>query len=77
MTPRWLKLSEAARYAAINPKRLIMLAQEGKVRGGKDPGKRGDWVFDRLSLDSYREESMPTEEARAQALELMKGAFCS
>jgi hypothetical protein len=56
MTPRWLKLKDAAEYTSIGTKRLIMLAEEGQVRGFQDPdSRRGDWIFDRLSLDAYRE----------------------
>lgn len=71
--PRWLKLRDASRYASISKGRLIQLALDGRVRGGRDPGERGDWIFDRLSLDAYREESMPGDEPTARALEIMKG----
>jgi hypothetical protein len=53
--PRWLKLKQAAIYASINVKKLKMLAQEGEVIGYSDPdSKRGDWIFDKQSLDEYR-----------------------
>ena len=57
--PRWLHARAAARYAALGQKRLKRLAQEGVITGAPDPDSgRGDWVFDRLSLDRYREGQM-------------------
>jgi len=59
MSPRWLKLKAACEYASMNDKRLVELAKAGVVRGYKDPDtKRGDWIFDRLSLDDYRESPL-------------------
>ena len=53
--PRWLKLKDAARDSAIGKDRLKQLAGAEQVVGFSDPGnKRGDWIFDRLSLDRYR-----------------------
>lgn len=54
--PRWLNLREASRYSAIGEKRLIELAGDGTVRGfqDNDSGRRS-WIFDRESLDAYRE----------------------
>lgn len=54
--PRWLKLKEAAWYSKIGKQKLIKLANDGHIKGFQDPdSKRGDWVFDRYSLDYYRE----------------------
>ena len=54
--PRWLKLKDATLYSAIGINRLVSLAEDGTIRGFKDPdSKRGDWIFDRDSLDQYRE----------------------
>ena len=56
IVPRWLKIKEAARYSAIGVKRLKELANDGLIAGGPDPDSgRGDWIFDRLSLDRYRQ----------------------
>ena len=56
ITPRWLKLKEAALYASIGKTRLKELAVQGIVKGFPDPdSRRGDWIFDRHSLDAYRE----------------------
>ena len=54
--PRWLKLRDACTYSAMGKGRIKALAQEGQITGFPDPeSARGDWIFDRLSLDAYRE----------------------
>jgi len=56
-TPRWLKTKEAARFAALGVNRLKELARDPDcpISGVPDPDSaRGDWIFDRLSLDQYR-----------------------
>lgn len=53
--PRWMKLVTAAHYSGYGQKKLKKLAKEGKIRGYQDPDSdRGDWVFDRESIDEYR-----------------------
>ena len=53
--PRWLRLKQAALYSSIGQKKLKQLAEAGDIAGYSDPNsKRGDWIFDRESLDSYR-----------------------
>ena len=70
--PRWLKLSIATKYSAICKKRLIALAQNGAVIGFQDPdNKRGDWVFDRESIDNYRLSQ--GYKNRKKVLEIVKG----
>lgn len=70
---RWIKLKEATRYSAIGKARLIQLAVSGVVRGAQDPdSKRGDWIFDRLSIDDYREAQMSGVTAKEKALEIMR-----
>jgi hypothetical protein len=72
--PRWLSLKEAAFYSHIGRTRLIELAADGKVKGFQDPeNKRGDWIFDRLSLDAYREGQYMLPEIREKALAIMRG----
>lgn len=62
--PRWLRLADAAKYSAIGEKRLKKLARDKScpVEGFQDPTcKRGgapEWVFDRKSLDAYRQMQM-------------------
>lgn len=69
---RWLKITDAAEYSAIGIHRLKQLAVDGVIRGFKDPdSKRGDWIFDALSLDAYRESqagSNPTPQEKALAI---------
>lgn len=56
---RWLKLKDAAHYSSIGEKRLKELAKRGLVQGYQDEDlKRGDWVFDRHSLDKYWESQL-------------------
>ena len=52
---RWMKLKFAATYIGINKDKLKRLAVCGEIVGYPDPDNgRGDWIFDRESLDSYR-----------------------
>jgi hypothetical protein len=69
ISPRWLKLKEAARYSAIGKDRLKQLAQAGEIVGFSDPDtKRGDWIFDRQSLDRYRLNQASYLEQKALAI---------
>ena len=69
--PRWLKIKRAAEYSAIGKQRLIKLAADGRIVGFQDPdSKRGDWIFDRLSLDEYRKEQAGTLAIEAAVLAL-------
>ena len=73
--PRWLKLSSAAKYAGMNPKRLKFLAQNGDIIGYRDADTiRQDWIFDKKSIDQYRLK--PVQEFQIKAhkiLDDMKG----
>jgi len=75
MTPRWLKLRDAAKYSAIGINRLRQMGREGIIIGFPDPdNRRGDWVFDRNSLDAYRESQIrPTAKSvvKKQASEIL------
>lgn len=52
---RWLKVQRAIKYSGIGRDRLKKLADDGEIIGFPDPDSgRGDWIFDRLSLDDYR-----------------------
>jgi hypothetical protein len=71
IAPRWLPLKEAALYSAIGKHRLIAMAQSGTIKGFQDPDdKRGSWIFDRDSLDAYREgqATQPTYREKALAI---------
>ena len=66
---RWLTLRNAATYSGIGKHRLIHLAELGKIRGFQDPGSgRHDWVFDKLSIDQYRENQAGQIKQKALAL---------
>lgn len=70
--PRWIKLKEATKYAAIGKARLTSLAMAGVVRGFRDPdSKCHDWIFDRLSIDEYREAQMSHISIKQKALEIL------
>jgi len=67
--PRWLKLKQAAAWASIGKERLKQLAEEGHIKGFQDPdSKRGDWIFDRYSIDEYRNNQAGYLEDKALAL---------
>ena len=74
--PRWLKLRQAAAYSAIGEKRLIDLAASDLIVGYKDPNsKRNDWIFDRISIDRYREAqatSCGAVNTRQKALDIIR-----
>ena len=70
MHPRWMKLKDATRYSAIGKTRLIGYAKSGAVDGFQDPDDRNAWVFDRLSIDSFRESQNTNALADKTALEI-------
>ncbi len=70
---RWIKLKEATAYGKIGKDRLIELAVSGVIKGAQDPdSKRGDWIFDRLSIDAYREAQMSKMDAHEKGLAIMR-----
>jgi len=75
MSPRWLKLKAACEYASLGQHRLKELAFRGVIRGYPDPDSgRGDWIFDRLSLDAYRESPLKGQVSPKQkAMMIMEG----
>jgi hypothetical protein len=57
-----MSLKAAAWYSSIGEKRLKKLALSGEIDGYQDPGDlREGWIFDRLSIDKYRENSNPSK----------------
>lgn len=59
----------AAFYSSVGKERLKKLADDGHVKGFQDPDtKRGDWIFDRHSLDVYRENQAGEPYQKAIAL---------
>ena len=74
MYPRWLSIKEAAAHSHLGRHRLKALAKQGVIKGFHDPdSKRHDWVFDKLSLDHYREGQMTQATAREKALAILRG----
>ena len=75
--PRWLGVKQAVVYARLGKEKLKKLAKEGKIKGYADPeSKRGDWIFDRKSIDQYR--LSPLEFSTAKEKEILakfKGLF--
>jgi hypothetical protein len=52
---RWLKLIPASKYSSLGQHRLKNLAKQSVIIGYPDPeSKRGDWIFDKESIDKYR-----------------------
>ena len=71
---RWISLKEAAHYSSIGQKRLIALAESAAIVGFKDPDSgRGDWIFDRESIDEYRLNQADSSRDREKVLRLMHG----
>jgi hypothetical protein len=66
---RWLKLRVAAAYSGIGKHRLIQLAESGKIQGFQDSDSgRHEWIFDKLSIDQYRENQAGQIKQKALAL---------
>lgn len=66
---RWMKVKQAAHYSSIGQNRLKRLAGDGIIKGFQDPdSKRGDWIFDRISIDDYRNNQAGQIEYKFQKL---------
>ena len=76
--PRWLKGAKASEYAAMSPTKLKELALAGKIRGGPDehdrrgPKGEGVWLFDRDSIDAYRERQLDSGKVDAAVERLLR-----
>jgi hypothetical protein len=71
---RWISLKQAAHYSNIGQKRLISLAESSAVVGFRYPDSgRGDWIFDRESLDEYRLKQADPSRDREKVMRLMQG----
>jgi len=69
---RWLPLKEAALYSAIGRHRLIAMARDGRVKGFQDDDSgRHEWIFDRLSIDTFRENQAVQVTCREKALAIL------
>jgi len=69
---RWLTLKDAAAYSAIGKHRLIAMARDGRVKGFQDDDSgRHEWIFDRLSIDAFRENQAVQVTCREKALAIL------
>ena len=68
MQPRWLNIKNAICYSGIGRDRLKRLAESGDIVGFKDLDDHEKWIFDRLSLDEYRQNQAGNIELKAIAL---------
>ena len=65
---RWMYLSEAASYSKIGQERLLDLVKNKKIGGFRDLElKTKPWVFDKKSIDRYREQQALLGISPAQA----------
>ncbi len=68
-TPRWLKLKAAIQYSSYGRAQLLKLVNEGLIAGYQDPdSKRGDWIFDKQSIDEYRISHIVSERHKAMSI---------
>ena len=72
LQPRWFKLKAAVQYSGIARERLKRLAKEGRIQGYKCPESgRGDWYFDRISIDQYHEHQIEISSPKQIVLDIL------
>lgn len=68
-TPRWLKLKSAIHYSGYSRAQLLKLAEKKLIVGFQDPNsKRGDWRFDKQSIDEYMISHVVSERHKALSI---------
>ncbi len=72
MTPRYLKIKDAARYSSIGEKRLVQMVQKGILRGCQDVGNKNAWIVDRFSIDEYWDSQMPEQTIKQNVLAFLE-----
>ena len=66
---RYMTLKQASIYSGIGQKKLIELAQKGLIRGKRrEDISRGDWSFDKESIDRYWHKPFLERELTAQRI---------
>jgi hypothetical protein len=50
INPRWLKVSDACKYASMSKKKLMGYVKDGQIYGTL---KGGNWYIDRTSIDKF------------------------
>ena len=69
VTPRWLKLKAAIQYSSYSRFQLLKLAEKKLIVGFQDPNsKRGDWRFDKQSIDEYMISHVVSERHKALSI---------
>lgn len=69
VSPRWMKLIAASQYSGYSRAQLLKLAKKKLVIGYQDPdSKRGDWIFDKQSIDEYRISHVVGERHKALSI---------
>ncbi len=68
ITPRWMTIKQAAAYSNIGQKRLKSLADTGEIAGYQEDTGRGDWIFDKDSIDEYRSRPLAETNVRFQKI---------
>ena len=68
MQARWLNISDAIEYSGLGRDRLKRLAVSGDVTGFQDTEDHNKWIFDRESLDEYRQNQAGNIELKALAI---------
>ena len=71
MSPRWLKLSSAVSYSAIGKKRLVRMCVNGELKAYQDQHNKMAWIIDRLSIDEYHENNMPSDLIKENVIEFL------
>jgi len=72
LQPRWFKLKAAVQYSGIARERLKRLAKEGRIQGYKcSESGRGDWYFDRISIDQYHEHQIEISSPKQIVLDIL------
>lgn len=63
--PRWISITQAMQYApALGRKKIMAHLKAGDFEGYLDSG---EWVIDRLTIDSYFQKKKQEREARIAA----------
>ena len=72
LQPRWLKPIAASKYSSLGIARLKTLVASGKIIGFKDPESlRGDWIFDKVSIDEYMLQNAAQTDFKDEALAIL------
>ncbi|WDP90476.1 MAG: hypothetical protein HUN04_12550 [Desulfobacter sp.] len=67
-----MKLKVAMKYSGYGRMQLLTLVAQKEIMGCQDPdSKRGDWIFDKNSIDEYRLSHFNDDE-RQRALSILK-----